>query len=164
MKMNLGLQSALLEMLKRDTDVRRAFGVSPDQENRQALLKMDRIHTAQVKALMLEHGWLTPSVVGEDGATAFFILVQHADQDRNFQRLALLELEKAVSIGQAKPEFLAFLTDRLKVADGLPQVYGTQMRVVGDKLEPFETEDVENLNARRSSVGLESFEAYLEKF
>ena len=162
--MNEILRLKLLEMLETDNKARQELGNPPDAVKLQISLEMDRNHTTQIKNWFLEYGWLTADAVGEDGATAFFILVQHADQDRVFQRSALEKLNEAVNVGQAKPEFLAFLTDRLKVAKGLPQVYGTQMRVVGDKFEPFEVEDFENLNARRLKVGLESFEAYLEKF
>jgi hypothetical protein len=162
--MNLELRFGLLEMLETDIAVRQDLSFPVNAEKRAALLELDRIHTAQVKIWFLEHGWLTTDLVGEDGAEAFFILVQHADQDRAFQNAALEKLEPAVKDGAAKPEFLAFLTDRLRVANGLPQVYGTQMRVVNNKLEPFEIEDVEHLNTRRSSVGLESFENYLKQF
>ncbi len=162
--MNLELRSSLLKMLKADITARQELGIPVNPDKRAALLEMDRIHTAQVKIWFLEHGWLTTDLVGEDGAEAFFILVQHADQDRAFQNAALEKLELAVKTRTAKPEFLAFLTDRLRIAKGLPQVYGTQMRVVNDKLEPFEIEDVELLDTRRSSLGLESFEVYLEQF
>jgi hypothetical protein len=158
------LHAKLLAMLEIDINARQELGITPDALKREALLEMDRIHTLQIKAWFLEFGWLTKDLVGENGAEAFFILVQHADQDRAFQRAALEKLEISVNAGQAKPEFLAFLIDRLRVADGLSQIYGTQMRVVGDKLEPFEIEDFEDLNTRRSRLGLESFEAYLEQF
>jgi hypothetical protein len=162
--MNLELRSRLLEMLETDIKIRQEFSISPDSIKRNTLLELDRIHTAQVKIWFLEYGWLTTDLVGEDGAEAFFMLVQHADQNSAFQNAALEKLELAVNAKQAKPEFLAFLTDRLRIAAGLPQVYGTQMRVVNDKLEPFEIEDVEQLNTRRSSLGLESFENYLKQF
>jgi hypothetical protein len=61
-----------------------ATQVNPEQP--EALLELDRVHTAQVKIWFLEHGWLITDLVGENGTQAFFILVQHADQDRTFQK------------------------------------------------------------------------------
>ena len=53
-----------------------------------------------------------------------------------------------------RPLFNRLLTDWVRVADDEKQVYGTQFRVVGSKLEPYPIEDEANLDQRRKEVGL----------
>src|SRR3546814_20355699 len=72
-----------------------------------------------------EHGWPGWSLVGQDGSTAAWAIVQHADLDLDFQRRGLELLEAAVDAGDASPGDLAYLTDRVLVAEGKPPVYGT---------------------------------------
>src|SRR3546814_2793073 len=57
-----------------------------------------------------EHGWPGWSLVGEDGSTAAWAIVQHADLDLDFQRRGLAMLEAAVDAGDASPGDLAYLT------------------------------------------------------
>src|SRR3546814_2120205 len=64
-----------------------------------------------------EHGWPGWSLVGEDGSTAAWAIVQHADLDLDFQRRGLAMLEAAVDAGDASPGDLAYLTDRVLVAE-----------------------------------------------
>src|SRR3546814_13780913 len=72
-----------------------------------------------------EHGWPGWSLVGQDGSTAAWAIVQHADLDLDFQRRGQELLEAAVDAGAASPGALAYLHDRVLVAEGQPQVYGT---------------------------------------
>ena len=63
--------------------------------------------------------------MGKDGSNAAWLLVQHADEDKPLQRLALQKLEAAVRKGEASKSNLAYLTDRVRVNAGQKQVYGT---------------------------------------
>src|SRR5205085_1172028 len=80
-------------------------------------------------------GWPGKSLVGVDGANAAWLLVQHADQGRAFQKRCLPLLEAAVKKGEATGVQLAYLSDRVRVGAGEKQVYGTQFRTVDGKLE-----------------------------
>lgn len=53
---------------------------------------------------------------------------------------------------------LAFFIDKVKVAKGEKQVYGTQYYLRKDEYITYPIEDMEHLNARRAGVGLEAFE------
>jgi hypothetical protein len=87
-------------------------------------------------------------------------LVQHADQDRAFQKRCLKLLAEAVKKGEASPEHLAYLTDRVRVADKEKQVYGTQFHEVDGKMEPYPIEDEANVDGRRKEVGLPPLAEY----
>jgi hypothetical protein len=73
------------------------------------------------------HGWPGETLVGPAAAHAVWLLVQHAPHD--FQEECLPLLEDAVARGDASPRDLAYLTDRVLMFRGEPQVYGTQYQV-----------------------------------
>ena len=102
-----------------------------------------------------EHGWPGWQLVGEDGSTAAWLIVQHADLDVEFQRRGLGLLEEAVAAGDASPGDLAYLVDRVRVADGQPQVYGTQWTpdAAGEWQPRTPIEDEANVDARRAEAG-----------
>ena len=122
--------------------------------------EIDARNTAWMKEVVDKHGWPGKSLVGKDGAMRAWLLVQHADQDRAFQKRCLPLLAGAVKKGEASPEHLAYLTDRVKVADKEKQVYGTQFHEVDGKMEPYPIEDEANVDKRRKEVGLPSMAEY----
>jgi hypothetical protein len=66
--------------------------------------------------------------------------------------------------GEATGAQLAYLTDRLRVADKRKQVYGTQLVVVGGKFEPAPIEDEASVDRRRREAGLPPLAEYLRGF
>ena len=61
----------------------------------------------------------------------------------------------AVARGDASPADLAYLTDRVLMHRGEPQVYGTQYQVKDGVLELWTVCDPSGLDERRSALGLE---------
>jgi hypothetical protein len=122
--------------------------------------EIDARNTAWLKGVVDKHGWPGKSLVGTDGAQKAWLLVQHADHDRAFQKRCLPLLGGAVKKGEASPEHLAYLTDRVRVADQEKQVYGTQFHEVSGKMEPYPIEDEANVDRRRKEVGLPPLAEY----
>jgi hypothetical protein len=133
---------------------------NPDAETLKKGKDIDRKNTVRMKEIIKKHGWPGKSLVGDDGAHAAWLLVQHADEDREFQKRCLTLLERAVQAKQASGIDLAYLTDRVLVAENKKQVYGTQFRSVDGKLEPNPIEDEKNVDRRRKEVGLPSMDEY----
>jgi len=115
---------------------------------------------AEVEALVGEHGWLGKHKVGQQGAQTAFLVIQHAPLE--VQERYLPMLAQAVAEGESEPWHLAFLTDRVRMRRGEPQVYGTQMRLDEGTgvLTFFPIEDEANVDARRESVGLGTLAEY----
>jgi len=120
---------------------------------------VDVRNTARMKEIVAQYGWPTSSMVGEEGATAAWLLVQHADHDPQFQRNCL-ELMKQVPAGEVSKADVAYLTDRVLVNEGKNQLYGTQFWSPNGKMEPRPIEDEANLDKRRKEVGLSLFAEY----
>jgi hypothetical protein len=98
--------------------------------------------------------WPGRSLVGPDGERAAWLVAQLADTD--LQRRALEHLEAAVDCGDAEPSHFACLLDRVRMAEGRPQVFGSQFVSAGDDaVTPWPIEDPFGVDERRQRVGLE---------
>ncbi|MGD9637416.1 MAG: DUF6624 domain-containing protein [Pirellulales bacterium] len=173
------LRRELLEMTKADQQVRTemmqelasaghpigAGGDASDPEyvammNRAAakLGAVDGKNRARLQEIVKQHGWPGISLVGKDGAHAAWLLVQHADGDREFQKSCLEQME-ALPDGEVQKQAIAYLTDRVLVGEKKPQRFGTQM---GDNFQPAPLEDPENVDRRRAEVGLPPLAEYIQ--
>ncbi|MSR62634.1 MAG: hypothetical protein EXS08_09350 [Planctomycetes bacterium] len=128
------------------------------------LSAVDEENTAWMKALVVEHGWPTIARVGAEGAGNAWLLVQHADQDVDFQEQCLLNLREAVAQGQASKKNLAYLEDRVALHRARPQRYGTQFVQQDGKYVPHTLEDPARVDAWRAEVGLEPLAEYAKNF
>jgi SAM-dependent methyltransferase len=112
--------------------------------------RLDEQHAARMRDIVVQHGWPGYALVGRQGAQAAWLLIQHAFEDRAFQRQCLALLEEAVARGDADARHLAYLTDSVRLGEGRPQVYGTQY--MNGSLWPIE--DREHVDERRAAIGL----------
>ena len=120
-----------------------------------------RRRAPRLREIMNEYGWPGTDLVGEDGAAAAWLLLQHAEPI--LQRQCLPLLTRAVEAGQADAEHLAAVTDRIELQEGRPQVYGTHLCVSADGgrepvhgvLEPG------RLDERRKALGLPPWSQYV---
>ena len=166
---NPTLREELLKRVKVDQEMRNEIsrkypnGVVISKEDHERWEKVDTDNTARMKQIIQDQGWPGKSMVGEDGAHAAWLLVQHADLDHEFQKQCSKLLEKAVEAKEASGKDLAYLTDRVRVAEDKPQVYGTQMKFIEGKLGPAPIEDEANVDKRRAAVGLEPLADYVKK-
>ena len=122
----------------------------------------DRARTARLLEIVAEVGWPTITLVGEDGEDAAWAIAQHSDLDPEPQAHFLAWLTAAVEAGEASPGNLAYLHDRVAVANGDPQAYGTQVGCGPDGPEPATPiEDEAGLEQRRADAGLDPYADYL---
>lgn len=128
---------------------------APDPAAMHAVLKTDAGNLAWLKELVARQGFPTVAQVGARGVADAWLLAQHADRDSAFQWQVLRTLQtRGEQAGAAKQE-LAMLTDRVLLAGGKPQRYGTQFAAGEDgKLQMQPVADRDGLDARRSAMGL----------
>lgn len=160
------IKDELLAMMQADQEARRALtdaGLEkPDTVLAARVLEIDAKNTARMKEILRNCGWPDRSMVGKDGAMAAFLLVQHADQDPVFQKEAVQLLLEAYQCGEASANHLALLIDRILLAEGKPQLYGTQALIQNGKIVLRPVHDPENLDKRRLKMGLQPIAEYLE--
>ncbi len=152
LKFNEVLHNELIGMLERD----QAEGNGRPQAD------TAQQRTARLKEIIEKYGWPTFDLVGKDGENAAWAIAQHSDFDLDFQQDALELLREAVAHGQASPGNLAYLEDRVSVARGEPQTYGTQMRCGPDGPVPAAPiRDEAGVEQRRATAGLQPLATYL---
>jgi hypothetical protein len=131
-----------------------------------AVARQDSVFNANLewmRHVLAQYGWPGRRLVGDDGSHGAWLLLQHADRDTALQRTALQLLDNAVRAGDASPRDLAYLTDRVRVAEGRLQVYGTQLEYDSRGCASSKrSEEPAKLDARRASVGLEPIAQYIQ--
>jgi hypothetical protein len=154
--MNTALRDELLQRMERDQAVRLAvpLGQPMPKHALKEWEQVDHDNTRFLQEVIAEHGWPGRDLVGDTGSQAAWLLAQHADHDVAFQRRCLDLLREAAAAGQAELSHVAYLTDRLCVADGHPQVYGTQFHQPDGRLQPRPIGDSDHLDQRRAQMGL----------
>ena len=160
---NPKLRSELLAMAKQDQDLREKWINAPKNPKIDAEVKaVDTKNTARMKQIVTQYGWPSQNLVGKDGADAAWLLVQHADADPAFQAHCLPLMQEAAEHGEASKESLALLTDRVLLAQGKKQVYGSQFTWKTGKVEPLPLEDPAHVDERRKSMGMMPLAEYKE--
>ncbi|MBC6996247.1 hypothetical protein QWY85_19525 [Neolewinella lacunae] len=114
----------------------------------------------QLNDLMEAIGYPTAAKVGQEASEAAWLIIQHAIGQPAFMRASAQRLAEAVHDEQADPISLAYLTDRIAVLEGKPQLYGTQFDWdENGALSPNPVDDATAVNQRRARLGLNSLEA-----
>ena len=154
-RLGYGREELRAELLRRrdlDQAARSAFAGAP--EDKAGIIAMDDANTAWLRKVVDRVGWPGRMLVGADGAHAAWLIAQHADRHPEFQRRCLKLLERAVACGEASRADLAHLTDRVLLARGEPQLYGTQVSARAEGFVAARLRDPERVDARRAAMGL----------
>lgn len=146
--------------------IKESFGwESPEMKNHlNAMKERDSINLQIVRKIIDEKGWLGPDIVGYDGNSALFLVIQHADATVQSKYLPLLR--EAVEQGNAYASDLALLEDRVAVASGKKQIYGSQIGY-DDESEIYFVEPIEYpecVDERRAEVGLRPIAEYVKSW
>lgn len=104
-------------------------------------------------------GYPTVNKVGKEANEAAWFVIQHSIEQPVFMKKCAVLLEKAVNNNQADAKQLAYLTDRIAVLEGRPQLYATQFDWdKNGEMNPNPFDDLEKVNQRRKAIGLNSLE------
>jgi hypothetical protein len=113
-------------------------------------------NAAALEHIIAQSGWPRADLVGEQGAEAAWLIVQHAIGWPAFQRRCLDLLQREASAGRIPAWQPARLLDRIRTFEGRPQVYGTSFDWDdAGQMSPLPIEDAERVDERRARVGLE---------
>jgi hypothetical protein len=142
-----------------------AMAAEEDAMHRQAAPRTDderdrlRAHAERLWEILDDYEvWPGRHLVGDDGSRAAWLVAQHALEDVGLQRRCLEALEVAVAIGDADPVHGAYLLDRVRMSDGLDQLYGSQFVLDDDgALVPWPVDDPALVDRRRRKLGLPPF-------
>ena len=125
--------------------------------------RMREVHEAnadRLASILSQRGWPGEPQVGQDGAKAAWLIVQHAISRPALQREALEALRLAAARGEAPAMQPALLEDRIRTLEGRPQRFGTQFDWdESGQLSPLPVEDPSGVDERRRTIGLGPLDA-----
>lgn len=125
------------------------------------IAEKDSINLIKIQNILDERGWLGQDVIGRRGNTTLFLVIQHSDLP--VQEKYLPMMRDAVAKGNARASSLALLEDRVALAQGKKQIYGSQVGRNPDSgvyyVSPLE--DPDNVDKRRAEVGLQPLQDYI---
>lgn len=170
---NIPLKRELAAIHESDQGPRRAMGPMQQRYKNggpqldslyQQMQLHDTQNEARVKAIIAQYGWPGPSLVGRDGSSTAFLVLQHSDLATIQQYLPLIR--QAAAKGELSKGELALMEDRVLIFQQKPQVYGSQVRsnATTGKMEFFPIADEAHVDERRASMGLGTLAEYGKMF
>ena len=121
------LRAELAERVQRDQEARIAWLAARSNTALQRRVSgIDADNVAWLSRMVRSKGFPTAAQVGEQGVLDLWLLVQHADREPKFQAALLPMLEQRHAEGELSAMNLSRSVDRVLVAQGKPQRYGTQ--------------------------------------
>lgn len=121
----------------------------------------DSLNLIKIKFILDKYGWLGADVIGRQGNSTLFLVIQHSDQTTQEKYLPMMR--EAVKSGKAQGGDLALLEDRVALRQGKKQIYGSQIGRTPETQKYFilPLEDPENVDKRRAEVGLQPLADYV---
>ncbi len=133
------------------------------QQFMQEWLRSDSICLVKAEAIIAQYGYPGKTMVGMSRQDHVWAIIQHAPPAKQEQYFPLID--EAAQKGEMNKRAWALLVDRIKMNNGEPQIYGSQ--VVPDDatggLKFYTIEDEPNVNKRRAEVGLKPLEEYAQR-
>ncbi|MEM7431626.1 MAG: DUF6624 domain-containing protein [Pseudomonadota bacterium] len=119
-------------------------------------VEVDYEALAYMKSVLETVDWVDRWRFGTRISRHAWLLVQHADQDPDFQVMALERMSHHVESNGVRKRDYAYLWDRVAVNQGRLQRYGTQpiWECVEGKLELHPMEEPDAVDQRRATVGM----------
>jgi len=124
----------------------------------------DSVNLIKITKILDERGWLGSKVIGNQGNSTLFLVIQHADLKTQVKYLPMMR--DAVEKGNARASSLALLEDRVALRQGKRQIYGSQVSSDPETGEYYVLPLVEpeKVNERRAEVGLGKIEDYISNW
>ncbi|UHG89594.1 DUF6624 domain-containing protein [Spirosoma oryzicola] len=172
----LGLNQALKQQLitiyttdqqprSRVDSLIRSYGMNSPQMQQlwQQIHQIDSVNLAKIEQIIKQYGYPGQSLVGSKQGNTAWLVIQHSSLSVQEKYFPLMQ--QAAKEDEMQKSNLALLTDRIRLAKGQQQLYGTQVISDSTGKKAFgPIEDEANVNKRRAEVGLGPIEEYAKQF
>jgi hypothetical protein len=154
--MDESLEKALLDMEARDQALRAELTAAGELNvaYHPTLEELHRSNSSRLRQIIAVFGWPGLALVGVKGAQAAWRIALHSISEPAFMRQCRDAIEHASESGDVPRWQFAIIDDRIRVYEGRPQRYGTQLRGGPNGLEPHPIENEGRVNSMRRSAGL----------
>jgi len=157
--MDESLEKALLDMEARDQAMRAELTAAGELNDgyHARLEELHRANASRLRQIIAVFGWPGVTLVGDQGAKAAWRIALHSISEPPFMRQCRDLIDRASEAGDAPRWQFAIIDDRIRVYEGRPQLYGTQLRMGANGLEPHPIENQGRINSMRMQAGLPPF-------
>jgi hypothetical protein len=154
--MDESLEKALLDMEARDQALRAELTAAGELNvtYHPRLEEVHRANTSRLRQIIAVFGWPGTALVGAKGAQAAWRIALHSIAEPAFMRQCRDSIERASDNGDAPRWQFAIIDDRIRVYEGRPQRYGTQLKPGPNGPEPHPLENESRVNSMRMQAGL----------
>jgi hypothetical protein len=154
--MDESLEKALLDMEARAQALRAELIAAGEinESHHPRLDELNRANSSRLRQMIAVFGWPGLALVGEQGARAAWRLALHSYAEPEFMRQCRDLIDRATQANDAPRWQFAIIDDRIRVYEGRPQKYGTQLRHGPQGLEPHPIENEARVNSMRAQAGL----------
>jgi len=154
--MDESLEKALLEMEARDQALLAELTAAGELNERYhpRLEELHRANASRLRQMIAVFGWPGAALVGEKAAQAAWRVALHSISEPDFMRQCRNLIDMSSQQGEVPRWQFAFIDDRIRVYEGRPQRYGTQLRMGAKGLEPHPLENEARIYSMRVQVGL----------
>lgn len=154
--MDESLQKALLDMESRAQALRAELIAAGEiNENlHPRILELNRANTSRLRQIIAVFGWPGFALVGDKGSRAAWRVALHSYAEPDFMRQCRDLIDRATQNEDAPRWQFAMIDDRIRVYEGKPQRYGTQLRHGANGIEPHPIENEGRINSMRMQAGL----------
>lgn len=147
-------------------EIEEKYGRESDEMKKhwELINEKDSINLIKIQKILDEKGWLGSNVIGSQGNSTLFLVIQHSPLE--VQEKYLPMMRDAVKNGKANSSSLALLEDRVALRKGGKQIYGSQIGRDQETGEYFVSPliDPENVDKRRAEVGLGPIADYISNW
>lgn len=163
-EINESLQNQLLEMAKADQAIRKELGElgwgKAPQSIKDKVMRTDEKNTRKLKIILNGRSWFTKKEVGKSGVAAAFLIIQHSPDTEFKKKMLPLLKQSYLNDGGVTGQEVALLTDRVRISNGQPQVYGTQADIINNEVIFKPIENRKEVDDRRAEMGIPPLDFY----
>ena len=154
--MDVSLEKALLDMEARAQALRAELTAAGEinESHHPRMAELNRANSSRLRQMIAIFGWPGLTLVGEAGSRAAWRIALYSYAEPEFMRHCRDLIDHATQANDAPRWQYAIIEDRIRVYEGRPQLYGTQLRHGPQGLEPHPIENEARVNSMRAQAGL----------
>jgi hypothetical protein len=154
------LQKQLLNMAQQSKQIQARQNSDATAVLKDMAVDIAQLHTQTLNEIVTLQGWPTKAQVTEEGVKAAFQLVSHSNNLSFQQDMLPFIIQSYIDKQGMSGEAVAIFTDKVSIAQGKNQVFGTQANLIGGKIVFFQIENEDSVDQLRAQMQMPSLTEY----
>lgn len=154
------LQKQLLNMAQQSRQIQAAQKSDATEALKSMAADISQLHTQTLNQIVQLQGWPTKAQVTEEGVRAAFSLASHSNNLSFQQNMLPFIIQSYMDKQGMSGEAVAIFTDKVSIAQGKNQVFGTQADLIGGEVVFLPIENEDSVEQLRAQMGLPPLHEY----